>query len=1098
MSLTTPRKKNDRGQNIQVFVRVRPLNQSERDQGSWAVLNTVGPREVEVQEKPNNSLTKKFNFDRVFGPKTSQEDVYKTVVGRLINEVTQGYNCTVFAYGQTGTGKTHTMEGKTGAGVPIDKDPNAGMIPRALGALFDHLYKSDATEWSVRVSFLELYNEEIFDLLSASDDHPKLRLYDDGVRKGSVVIQGLEEVRVHDKQEVYRILERGSERRRTAETKMNANSSRSHTVFTVTVYINQHSPEGDDMYIKGKLNLVDLAGSESIGRSGAVDKRAKEAGQINQSLLSLGRVIKSLVSKEPHVPYRDSKLTRLLQDSLGGKTKTSIIATVSPASINVEETLSTLTYANTAKGIQNRPEVNQKISKREQLSEYHAEIDKLKSELQAARDKDGVFMPKELYDKQIKDKEWSDKEIQEKTLLLKAMEEELEKLKEIFAETTEKLQETIAQKEKTQRALDCTRTVLHKTEGERAEQAHLVARHVDTECKLNKQAQLLLTVSDEATKDLDKVHNKLDRKRIVEAANEETFGTYKQSESQRHSKLEQLVAGHVQDQTSLCGESRSKIKAHAGRRAEERTQLTDAYGDTVEKLIQTMGDIERVTSEHMYTEQSWVEQLLKRVRNEADSATNDFHGYLVQQLLTVSTKILDALQKQDKSVQNLSAKMDKNFAGLTEKLETYLAEQETLRQKKLQAEADFFAGLERRNAALTSTFDNDAKDTEEYVKKSQAFNDQMMSLIKAKAKEEESFLNSRNASMTQAKAVTVATAEATASAQVEAKDLMTSFANLEVNFKDNQDHIMMRMKSEKTSALDEINLAGQSASKATTVLRTDAEAFAQKAKDQWANHYARTEASLREKSDKSSAHVSTLQSMTGNVRKVMLEGQKEAEEKIENWRRADDQATRDAHEATNDQCAALSDFESKLRDEIRAADQAVANLIDNQIKRDQPTGETPGRVSRKFPRSIIQGTPDDIRKSRFRQVYDTTGKDVRANMDFESADSDLLEDETPEGESADDTRDSVFSNNGSGGLSRQDSGGSLPVAKATKATSRTNLSEASTDTGILGDIDNKENFNDKQFSKPARKPSKLKAPEVRSTSGSRSSSRNRGEQKLVR
>ena len=122
--------------------------------------------------------------------------------------------------------------------------------------------------------------------------------------------------------------------------------------------------------------------------------------------------------------------------------------------------------------------------------------------------------------------------------------------------------------------------------------------------------------------------------------------------------------------------------------------------------------------------------------------------------------------------------------------------------------------------------------------------------------------------MTQGNTVAVAAAEATASAQVEAKDLMRSFANLEVSFKDNQDHVMMRMKSEKTSALDEINQAGQSASKATTVLRTDAEAFAQKAKDQWANHYARTESSLREKSDKSSAHVSTLQSMTGNVRKV--------------------------------------------------------------------------------------------------------------------------------------------------------------------------------------------------------------------------------------
>jgi len=725
------------------------------------------------------------------------------------------------------------------------------------------------------------------------------------------------------------------------------------------------------------------------------------------------------------------------------------------------------------------------------LQEYHAEIDKLKSELQSARDKDGVFLPKDHYEEQIKAKEWADKEIHEKGLLLKALEEELQKFKEIIAETTEKLQETIAQKEKTQRALDCTRTVLHKTEGERAEQAHLVARHVDTECKLNKQAQLLMTVSDEATKDLDKVHNKLDRKRVVETANEKTFGSYKKSESARHSKLEQLIDGHVQVQGDFCGKSRTQIDAHAGRRAEERSQLTAAYGNTVEQLIQTMGNIEKATSDHMYTEQSWVEQLLKRVRNEADSATNDFHGYLVEQLLTVSTKILAALQKQDKSVQELSTKMDNNFAGLTEKLESYLAEQQTLRQKKLQTEADFYSGLERQNVALTSIFDNDSKETEEYIKKSNAFNEQMMSLIQAKAKEEESFLKSRNDSMTQGNTVAVAASEATASAQVEAKDLMRSFANLEVGFKDNQDHIMMRMKSEKTSALDEINQAGQSASKATTVLRTDAEAFAQKAKDQWANHYARTESSLREKSDKSSAHVSTLQSMTGNVRKVMLKGQTDAEETIETWRRADDKATRHAHDAAADQCTELSDFGVKLRDEVRAADNAVSSLIENQIQRDQPTGQTPGRVTREFPSRLVEGTPDDIRKARFRQAWNTTG--VAAKMDFESSDQDLLEDEPEleDGESADDTKDSVFSQNGSVGLSRQDSGGSLPVAKATKKTSRTNLSEASADTGIIGDIDNKENFNDNQFPKPQRKPSKLKAPEVRSNSGSRSSSRSR-------
>ena len=194
----------------------------------------------------------------------------------------------------------------------------------------------------------------------------------------------------------------------------------------------------------------------------------------------------------------------------------------------------------------------------------------------------------------------------------------------------------------------------------------------------------------------------------------------------------------------------------AERRAEERTQITATYAETVSKLIHIIGtllpsrkicmknkkiihfsptstgDLERLTSEHMYSEQSWVEQLLKRVRNEADSATNDFHGYLVDQLLTVSTKILASLQTQDKSVQELSAKMDKNFAGLALKLDSYLKEQNAIKHRKSQAEVDFFDGLERRNSALSVAFEDEIKVTEDYVKKSQAFTEQMMSLIKGK------------------------------------------------------------------------------------------------------------------------------------------------------------------------------------------------------------------------------------------------------------------------------------------------------------------------------------------------------------------------------
>ncbi|KMQ88232.1 bipolar kinesin krp-130, partial [Lasius niger] len=179
----------------------------------------------------------------------------------------------------------------------------AGIIPRALSHLFDELRLLEAQEYTVRVSFLELYNEELFDLLSPNDDASKIRLYEDATRKGSVIIHGLEEVTVHNKNEVYKILEKGSEKRQTAATLMNAHSSRSHTVFSITIHIKENNVDGEELLKTGKLNLVDLAGSENVGRSGAVDRRAREAGNINQSLLTLGRVITALVERAPHIPY---------------------------------------------------------------------------------------------------------------------------------------------------------------------------------------------------------------------------------------------------------------------------------------------------------------------------------------------------------------------------------------------------------------------------------------------------------------------------------------------------------------------------------------------------------------------------------------------------------------------------------------------------------------------------------------------------------------------------------------------------------------------------------------------------------------------------
>uniref|UniRef100_A0A3Q3KYB5 Kinesin-like protein n=1 Tax=Labrus bergylta TaxID=56723 RepID=A0A3Q3KYB5_9LABR len=387
-------KREEKGRNIQVVVRCRPFNTMERKSSSGVIDCDQSRKEVLVKTGGMNDKAsrKTYTFDMVFGPAAKQIEVYRSVVFPILDEVIMGYNCTVFAYGQTGTGKTFTMEGERTPNEQFtwEEDPLAGVIPRTLHQIFEKLTEN-GTEFSVKVSLLEIYNEELFDLLSPSEDvTERLQLFDDPRNKRGVVVKGLEEVTVHNKDEVYQILERGAAKRRTASTLMNAYSSRSHSVFSVTIHMKEITLDGEELVKIGKLNLVDLAGSENIGRSGAVDKRAREAGNINQSLLTLGRVITALVEKRPHVPYRESKLTRILQDSLGGRTKTSIIATVSPSSSNLEETLSTLEYASRAKNIMNKPEVNQKLTKRTLIKEYTEEIERLKRDLAATRDKNGL------------------------------------------------------------------------------------------------------------------------------------------------------------------------------------------------------------------------------------------------------------------------------------------------------------------------------------------------------------------------------------------------------------------------------------------------------------------------------------------------------------------------------------------------------------------------------------------------------------------------------------------------------------------------------------------------------------------------------------
>eukprot|EP00958_Prasinococcus_capsulatus_P029935 scaffold7801_cov363-Prasinococcus_capsulatus_cf.AAC.1 len=236
-------------------------------------------------------------------------------------------------------------------------------------------------------------------------------------------------------------------------------------MFTITIHIKETNVAGEELIKVGKLNLVDLAGSENITRSGARDNRAREAGNINQSLLTLGRVISALVEQQSYVPYRDSKLTRMLRDSLGGKTKTCIIATVAPVAACLEETLSTLDYAYRAKNIKNKPEVNQRVTKTALIKDLNEEIDKLKSELFATREKNGVYLTVDRYEKEQKDAKAVRERCEELEGLLELKEKELQETKNLFEAEQVKLNELTDQHVETTKQLCETKDNLRQTEG---------------------------------------------------------------------------------------------------------------------------------------------------------------------------------------------------------------------------------------------------------------------------------------------------------------------------------------------------------------------------------------------------------------------------------------------------------------------------------------------------------------------------------------------------------------------------------------------------------------------------------------------------------
>lgn len=302
-----------------------------------------------------------------------QENIYHETAYSIVEFVLEGYNGTIFAYGQTGTGKTHTIEG------PDNPPDQRGIMPRAFEAVFKAISGDPSKQYLVRASYLELYKEEIRDLLSRN---PKNKLEIKEKPDTGVYVKDLSSFVVKDVSEINQVMLTGRSNRTTAETNMNDKSSRSHSIFTLTVETAQVGVDLKSHITVGKLNMVDLAGSERLSKTGAVGERLEEATKINLSLSTLCHVIATLTDAKGavYVPYRNSKLTRLLQDSLGGNTKTVMVANIGPADYNYDESLNTLRYANRAKNILNKPRINED-PKDAMIREFQEEITRLKNEL---------------------------------------------------------------------------------------------------------------------------------------------------------------------------------------------------------------------------------------------------------------------------------------------------------------------------------------------------------------------------------------------------------------------------------------------------------------------------------------------------------------------------------------------------------------------------------------------------------------------------------------------------------------------------------------------------------------------------------------------
>ncbi|VDM64601.1 unnamed protein product [Angiostrongylus costaricensis] len=519
----------EEAEKVKVVVRCRPISQQELNQGHKVAVrvftddNSVVLEQMNGKEEPRRT----FFFDAVFPEDCDQMRVYNVAARPIVENVLKGYNGTIFAYGQTGTGKTFTMTGD------LDRPELQGIIPNSFAHIFDHIAKCQQdTTFLVRVSYLEIYNEELRDLLAKDGHGANLEIKEKA--DVGVYVKNLISIIVGSASQMQKLMEFGN-RNMTVES----------------------SERG--MVTQGKLHLVDLAGSERQSKTGAVGERLKEAAKINLSLSTLGNVISALVDvKSTHIPYRNSKLTRLLQDSLGGNSKTVMIANIGPASYNYEETLSTLRYANRAKNIQNIARINED-PKDAQLRKYQREIEMLRKQLA----EEDVEMNNE------NEATWEQR--------MREMEQNLEKTREELAGRNVEDEET---KALVQKMLDREAELKRA----RAEHADLLAKLSQIESRLIIGGENMLEKAEEQA-------------RLLE-------------ESNRELELSKTQESHLRDQLKKKAAAREDIEEKFSSLQEEAAAKTRRLRRVWSELCEVRTELSDSESEH----QREIEGLLESVR----------------------------------------------------------------------------------------------------------------------------------------------------------------------------------------------------------------------------------------------------------------------------------------------------------------------------------------------------------------------------------------------------------------------------------------------------------------------------------------------------